>query len=267
MRSAVVFLLASFAIISYAEETTVSFAVAPPPVGYPVFEAGSSATQTGAGGVYLTMDMGDESFTVVGGSGFAAFQHHPAKKVALSGTGGGALMLGDKYDLMILQLPVNGTAVFEALRFGGSSLLAFGGLGATLGLMSMTVTIPQWVPYTSTFVDDDTRLNTTTVTGSLTAGLQANLRARDFILSPFGSYTYTAGSYSATQTSTMSYDYPSSSGEIAGSSAYVFGFDLLYVPWDLALSSQMRGSEDYSLYTLSLKWLIKKLRPKAGAQN
>lgn len=267
MRIALTLFLASLAAFSYAKETTVSFAIAPPPVGYPVFEAGSSVTQTGAGAVYLSMDWGGERFTVLGASAFASFQHHPGRRLALNGAGGGTFLLGNKYDMQILQLPVSGTAVYEALRFGGSSLLVFGGLGATLGLLSMTVTIPQWVPYTTIFIDDDTRLSTTTVTGSLSAGLQANLRIRDFIFSPFGSYTYTTGSYSTTQTSSMSFDYPSSSGEIPGSSSYFFGFDLLYVPWDLALSSQMRGSKDYSLYTLSLKWLIKRLIPKAGVQS
>lgn len=54
----------------------------------------------------------------------------------------------------------------------------------------------------------------------------------------------------------MSYDNPSYSGTIDRSSAIAFGCDVLYVPWNVALSSQVQNTDKYTLATVGLKRLI-----------
>jgi hypothetical protein len=90
-------------------------------------------------------------------------------------------------------------------------------------------------------------------------GVQFNVTIQDFIASPFGSWTYTAGTYSYTQTSAMSFDYPSGSGTIEGSSSTTLGFDLLYRPWGISLSSMVRRTDSYTLVTLALKRLLSRV--------
>ena len=124
-------------------------------------------------------------------------------------------------------------------------------------MSTMTVTVPQMVELL--VVDDPTSFDTTTVTASVSAGAQINIALKDFIVSPFGSYTYTVGTYSYTQTSAMSFDYPSGSGTIEGSSSTTLGFDLLYRPWGISLSSMVRRTDSYTLVTLALKRLLSRV--------
>ena len=92
--------------------------------------------------------------------------------------------------------------------------------------------------------------------GKITGGIQANIGLGEVIFSPYGLYTYTAGTYSYSQESSMSFDYPSSSGSISGFSTTIFGFDLLYKPGNISLSSQLQNSTDSTIISVALKWLL-----------
>ena len=124
-------------------------------------------------------------------------------------------------------------------------------------MSTMTVTVPQIVELI--MVEDPTIFDTTTVTGSVSAGTQLNIALKDLIASPFGTWTYTSGTYSYTQTSAMSFDYPSGSGTIEGSSSTTLGFDLLYRPWGKDLSSMVRRTDSYTLVTPALKRLLSRV--------
>lgn len=115
--------------------------------------------------------------------------------------------------------------VFAAFTRPAFSLFLFGGLGVDLGMSTMTIDVPQVVELL--MVEDPTRFDTFTALDSVSGGAQCNIPIGDFIASPFGSLTFTAGMYSYTQTSAMSFKYPSGSGNIDSSSSTSLGFDLL----------------------------------------
>lgn len=241
----------------YSEEKTVSFVITQPPVGYPVFVRGEKTLQTGGDLLYLNMDVMDEKMMILGGTAFGNYQSCPSDVVAIQGSFGGSLLIGNKYDMIIGRLPLQISGIVQPVRTNRLSIFLFAAAGGDIGLTDMTLTVPQWVMGTSTFIDDDTSVITTSVNGLINGGAQINILAGDFIISPFGSWTYTGGTYSTTQTSTMSYEYPSTSGSIENYSSLVFGFDILYVPMSIALSSQLRTTDNYTMVSVALKWLLK----------
>jgi hypothetical protein len=122
----------------------------------------------------------------------------------------------------------------------------------------MTVDVPYIVPYTTVIKEDPTTLTTSTITGVVNLGVQANIAVGKLTVSPFGVYSYSAGSYNSTQTSAMSFDYPSTSGTVEGFSTTAFGFDVLHRPSGITLSSQLRKTDTSTLVSLALKWLLKR---------
>jgi hypothetical protein len=238
------------------DDTPVTFRIAPPPVGYPVFEPGIRHVGLGANGTFLTVKMLDTPMHLYGGAAFATLQQCFNDSFTFSGSVAGALLMGDEYDLMLTQIPVNVFGLFQAAKHERGTLFLFGGAGSDIGITIMTVTIPQPVPLTTRIIKDETQVSTTVLTVTGNGGGQINVPAGDFIVSLFGVYHFTGGSYSTTQTSSMSYSYPSTSGTIEGVSAVSLGCDLLYTPLNLALSSQVQNSDRYTLITVALKWLL-----------
>ena len=239
-----------------AEESPVSFRVSPPPVGYPRLEAGAKQVATGVTGTYASIDAMDTKITMLGGMAHGTFQQSFTDYFALTASLGAAMMGGNKYDLLLIQVPLGIQALLAPVRGPWGSLYLFGGAGGDMGVTTMTIPIPQLIFQTSSIVIDETRVSTTLTNGMFNGGAQVNMPAGDFILSLFGVYSYSAGSYTTTQTSTMSYKYPSSSGSIEGSSAVSLGCDLLYVPWNMALSSLVQNREDVTVISVGVKWLM-----------
>jgi len=248
----------------FADDNSISFVIAPPPVGYPVFEEGSKDTLAAVNFVYASLDYGGSSMTIIGPSGFGIFQYCISDSLAFGGNIGASIMAGSEYSLLMIQVPLNLSATFKFLTIDKHTFFVTAGAGGDIGTTSMKYTIPQWVPYTSTYVDDETTLRTLMTTGRCSGGLQANLGIGDFILSPFGTYSYSAGSYSTSQESSMSYDYPSTSGSIPGYSTTILGFDLLYRPLDMSLSSMIHRTDDMTLVSLAFKWLLGGAKKTAG---
>ncbi len=233
-----------------AGQDTLSFVIAPPPVGYPVFEKGFTDQTVGGNFIYVNSKLMDTSFQLFGAMIFGNWQYCVTNKFALSGNFGASFLFGDKYELMMIQIPYQFNLAYQIDLAKDVSLFLLGGAGGDLGLSSMTIDIPQFI------VIDPTTVTTTTATGRITGGLQANIGFGQFIFSPFGLYTYTAGSFWTEQKSTMSYDYPSTAGAIDGYSTTVIGFDLLYKPLGVSLSSMTHFRPDTTLVSIALKWLL-----------
>ncbi len=240
-----------------SNESPVAFRIAPAPVGYPVLEAGTRYVNTGATGTVVSVESMGTKFTMYGGTIFGSFKQDLSDTASVSVSLAASLLAGNKYDLVTAQIPLGLQALYQPFYRPWGSLFLFGGFGGDVAMMSMTVTIPQVTP--SFTVNDDTTVSTTVTTGTISAGSQLNVPTGPFILSVFGVYHYTSGSYDTTQTSSMSYDYPSYSGTIDGRSAIAFGCDVLYVPWNVALSSQVQNTEEYTLATVGLKWLVSRI--------
>lgn len=242
----------------YSEENTISFVIAPLPVGYPVFVQGEKNTNAGGDLLYLEMDVMEEKMVILGGTAYGTYQSCLSDEFATQISFGGSLLVGNTYDLLIGQLPLQIGGILQPLKTNRLALFVFTGAGGSIGVSTMTVTVPQWVPLTTTFINDETSVDTTMVNGQVNGGIQLNILAGNLIISPFGIWTYSGGTYSTTQTSSMSYNYPSTSGSIENYSSWVFGFDILYVPRNIALSSQLRTADNYTMFSVSLKWLLDK---------
>lgn len=239
-----------------AEENNVSFVIAPPPVGYPLIEKGQETRQVTGDALYLSIDLGEERMMLLGAAAYGNYQKCPADIFMVNAVIGGAFLFGNKYNFTVLRVPLYINSVVRPFSIKRGSGFIFAGAGGDVSVSNMVVTVPQWVPMTTTFIDDDTRLTTYTVNGAVSGGMQLNIHAGDFIISPFGSWSYTGGTYSTTQTSTMSYEYPSTRGYLQRYGSLVFGFDLLYEPWNAALSSQLRSTEHYTMVSVAVKWLL-----------
>ncbi len=244
-----------FPVIS--EETNLGFVIAPPPVGYPQIERGQSLTQLGVNIVYVGVEVLETNLMIMGGTVFGNKQFSFSDHLALNGSAGLALLAGSEYNLVGIQTPFNLNLIVAPLKTEPFSLYVFGGLGATIGITAMTVTISQWVPYTSSFVDDDTSLRTTTLNGSANAGAQANIKAGALIISPFAWYSLSGGMFNTVMTSSMSYEYPSTEGDIDPLGNLIAGFDILYQPLNISLSSMIRKNRDYTLISVGYKWQVR----------
>ncbi len=242
-----------FSVLAYPDETVAVFDVAPPPVGYPRIVRGEQIVTAGLQGLFLEREIGNTAFRIGGLGVYGTMQESPLDRLLLSATAGGAILVGDRMDLVGVQLPLRCTAVVEAADTRRLDAYLFGGAGGDIGLMSMTVTIPQWVPMTTTWIDDDTTVQTTTTTGTVYGGVQFTGDIGPFILSLFGTYGYTAGGYRVTQTSTMSYDYPSTSGNIDGQRALFAGCDVLLKELNTSLSTLVRRDDEGSILNVSIK--------------
>jgi len=238
----------------FADDSTISLVIAPPPVGYPVFEEGSKENLVSADLLYTSVDFGGTDITILGPSVFGIYQYAVLDTLAVNASIGASVLVGSEYNMLLFQVPLFMSMTYQFLSLGEHTFFVTAGGGGDIGLTSMSVVVPQVVGWT--MIEDETTLRTLTTTGRLSGSLQANISLGSFILSPFGTYTYTAGNYSSTMESSMSFDYPSSSGRIDGYSTTILGFDLLYKPLDLSLSSMIRRSDRMTLISISLKWLL-----------
>ena len=105
----------ALAVPAMAEEDTFSFVIAPPPVGYPVFSKGDRTTQAGGNAILLMMNQGGERMLVAGGTGFGHWQTTVSDSLSLGVQAGGSLLAGTKYDLLMVQVPLQANAVFAAV--------------------------------------------------------------------------------------------------------------------------------------------------------
>lgn len=234
-----------------AGQNTVSFVIAPPPVGYPEFQKGTSVMQIGLTGLYLGIDVLGTKLDMLGGGGFLLWQYSLTDSLALNAAGGFSLAGASKYEMAMFSVPMGASVVLKVIDLGPASLMAFGGGGVNLGMTYMTIPTPQLVGFTVT--TDYPSYETKIVQGSLQGGLQVNITGGPFIISPFGFISWNGGSFELTAQSAMSFEYPKISGSLDGITATIFGIDILHTPSKIALSSMIRKKRDYTLITVSTK--------------
>lgn len=97
-----------------ADEDTLSFVLAPPPVGYPVFSKGDRTTQVGGNAIFLMINQGGERMLVAGGTGFGHWQATVSDNLSLGTVLGGSLLAGNKHGLLMAQVPLQANAIFAA---------------------------------------------------------------------------------------------------------------------------------------------------------
>lgn len=255
--SVLIFFLAGATALHGDDDTgSFSFDVAPPPVGYPRIEKGFRDVTVGGQGILARGDILDTTFTITGITLFGSLQTNPLRRTMFNLTGGGALLAGDRMGLVTSRVPLRILGAVQTIDSDYVDLYIFAAAGGDVGVTRLTVTVPQPIPYTTSFVEDDTTLSIVTTSGTVQIGGQVNVETGPFITSLFAVWSYTGGTYSTSQNSSMSYDYPSSSGDLEASSAIAGGVDLLWKERSIALSSQIRNSHDFMVYTLAVKRLL-----------
>ncbi|HSV56346.1 MAG TPA: hypothetical protein VLH39_04470 [Magnetospirillaceae bacterium] len=254
----------TFAVLfaAFPEDNKATFTVSPPPVGYPDFKAGDATQQAGGGAVVIKTDTSGLSGWLIGVSGAWQYQYSPKDDLALGASAGATFMVGDQNSLMFASVPLGASVAAELATWRGSTLYALGYLGVTLGYTSLKVTVPQYLPYLDP-VYDETTLGTMSGVLSAGGGGQVNIALGGFVLSPFALWTFSGGVYSTSQSSSMSFVYPTTSGDIPLSLNSVYGFDLLYKPMGWSLSSQLRMGDGYRMFSMALRWLLRGIKDRA----
>lgn len=228
-----------------AADTEFQFTIAPPPVGYPLFDQGK--TTHSLRGTYINIST-DEDWSFDGLLASYAKQESPSQDLSFQQTFTGGVLWGDLpgADLTGLPLLYDFTPILRPYRQDNLDLLVFGILGghATFFFLDLD--------------DSDVSmqmLNYLLVPG---AGVQANIVLSDFILSPFGVYRYSFGGYVTEYSGEDSPD--GDSGSIDGYGSVIFGFDLLYRPLNLSLSSILQHEKDVTVFTISLGYSFSRSR-------
>jgi len=232
------------------------FVVEPPPLGYPEIVRGEGRLFALGSGVYSSVEVMDKDLSLFGIALFGEAEYGFVERVMIRGSAGGTFLLGDRYDLAVTTVPVDLTLVVQPVKTDRFAAFLFGGAGGAIGNVSMTVTVPQPVPLTSTTVDDDTTVRTSTTTGVFRGGAQGSVFLDEWIVSLFGIYRGASGTYRTTQSSTMSYDYPTTTGTIDRTRSGTVGIDLLNTRHGIALSSLFRIRETTQTVVVTVRYLI-----------
>jgi hypothetical protein len=107
----------------FAENDTVHFVIAPPPVGYPEIKKGEKIYQAGTDALFFTTDLNSEKLIVLGATAFGNYQESFTDWFTASLNFGGSFMAGSKYSMMILSLPLHMNGILELLDTEGFDVL------------------------------------------------------------------------------------------------------------------------------------------------
>lgn len=218
-----------------------NFSVTPPPIASPYFEAGKGEGKTRL--TYLSIkgqgiDLKGGGFDFVGRN---AFSDTWAGDVAVGFlgmtadlTGGGSLTLFNIPFSLNLELQPYKGDILSAIIFAGPTL--------NLGFGFMDIPNPLG--------GGSTTASITTVFYGAQAGLQLGIQAGDFNLSPFAMVQSQKGS------STVTVEDTSTTVDIPAVTTTSYGFDILYTPWDMTLSSVLQEAEKADQNTPGFKTRI-----------
>lgn len=248
VRSAIILLVLCFTTVSYVNAATQSnFQISPPPMAYPEFEADKKDQRVEA--TYISMTGSGLDLKGLGGNyiGRRAFND----KFALDGLAGLFYMTGTmkipnfNLDMNYMNIPLGANVEFQPYKSKGTNVILFAGPTFSLGMGSL-----KGSSSTAT-TNTDMTIYTYTYMYGLEGGGQFTADAGDFKISPFLMLQSMAGSSSSDTTTKSTYTYyigstkytsPSSSSSSSSTSIPAFttltyGLDILYVPWNMALST------------------------------
>lgn len=248
------------------DDVSVSFTIAPPPVSYPEMKAGEQVMKLG--GAFLSVDA--DVLKMKGALPSFSVQISPSDVLAINVQTGLGIITGNKYDMFLMQIPFRLGMQYQMAKMDKLTFFTFGGTGFDLGISSMN--IKSSMPGGSI---------KTSVLGlsfmvPFQGGLQANYDLAGFVISPYATMNVTMGFINSTSTTTgtvSGFPVAETSDDTKSIPTYtniVFGFDALYKPWGVSLSSFIQNSKDTKLFMMTLgKVLSKKMLPdrskKTGA--
>jgi len=223
-----------------AQDTSVSFTIAPPPAGYPIFEKGHTNYRIGAN--FVTID--SDFMNITGGGIHGTYRKTYSSRLGTDASFGISALAGDAFNTKMVQMSITANAQFLLVNNPSLQFILLGGVGGDIAFSTMNIEI---LPGSTMDV------STTSTIYSLTGGIQANIPFNKFIFSPFGlakTSSGTATSESASITSTA---------DIPTFNSAIIGVDLLYKPWNISLSSIYQKMEEVSMLSISVSKLIGKV--------
>jgi hypothetical protein len=219
--------------ILHAQQTNFQFS--PPPIPWYEFNEGDKDARLGGTAIYLKGDIKnpDEpemngSVDVYGGGGSwfgrYAFRKHfaiDAGAAAFYATGN----VGKSADMTLGMLSIPVDLEFQPIKNDKFTLILFGGFSFSkiwLGIDVKTSTIDQSVDITSTMKGPQ-------------GGVQLAIKQSDFVFTPFFMFASLAGNTTLKTSGTEGSG--SFSMSVVAATAYYYGIDIAYLPWDITLSS------------------------------
>ncbi|TAL38870.1 MAG: hypothetical protein EPN93_03835 [Spirochaetes bacterium] len=234
-----------------------NFQFSPPPIPWYEFNEGDKDARLGGTAIYLKGDLKnpDEpemngSVDVYGGGGSwfgrYAFRKHFAIDIGASGFYA-AGKVGSSADMTLGMLSIPVDIEFQPIKNDRFALILFGGFSFSkiwLGIDIKTSTIDQSADITSTMKGPQ-------------GGVQLAIKQSDFVFTPFFMFASLAGDTTIKLSGDTTGTY---SVSVVAATAYYYGIDIVYVPWDITLSSliqQVSSSGDnqgYKTYVFTVSY-------------
>jgi len=248
-----IYTLLLISIPAFAQQS--NFMISPPPIPWFEFKEGQKDLRVTATGMYMTGDVNDESGAITGdvevwGGGAGGIYRYAFKDIFAFDVGltliGAAGDIGNEVDMSmwLASLPVD----LEILLVNNDQISAIFFIG--FGFSYNYIGIESQVPGYEGTVD-----MTTTLKGPQ-GGIQVSFKLQDFAISPFIMLTRQAGK------ADIDYDIGSDSGStslsVQTTTIRYIGFDIIYVPLGLSLSSLMQqasqsgDNEGYKTYVINI---------------
>lgn len=223
-----------------AQDTSVSFTIAPPPAGYPVFEKGHTDYRIGAN--FVTIDSDFMSITGAGIHG--TYRRTYSSRLGTDASFGLSALAGDAFDTTMMQMSFTANGQYLLVNSPSLQFILLAGVGGDVIYSTMSMEV---MPGSSMDI------TTTSSIYSLTGGIQANIPFSKFIFSPYGLAKTSSG------TSSSESDFGTYSADIPTFNSITIGVDLLYKPWNVSLSSIYQKMEEISMLSISVSKLIGKV--------
>lgn len=246
-----------------------NFSIAPPPIASSDFEAGKKEGKLTA--IYIGMK--GTGFEMTGGGANFISRKAITDSIAFDGSAGVMLMMGtmdlsgSQSDLSVMVLPLSFNMEYQPVK----GLILYGGVplmfmystfkyDSTYSYCSQYTTIYGYT-YCSAYdtISDPTTVSTTSILSGLQGGAQYGINAGNFKISPFIMFQSLSGS-ATTETEPILGSSSSSSMSIPSYTQTSYGLDMLYVPWNITLSSLLqeaaKSGENEAIKTtiIQLSW-------------
>lgn len=265
-----------FSSSSYASQS--NFEIAPPPVASPEFKDGQVDTKVSATYVGIS----GSGFSLNGAGVSVAERKANSDTTALDFSTGVFLMggsmdiSGSSASMMVMSVPLSVNFEYQPVKNDSTSVILFGGPMMNIGLSSSSYSYQTLAitSYTNTYlnnvliartpnytsVTDTMDTSTTTLLYGGQVGIQASINGGDYTYTPFAMLQSQQGSASSSSTSVYSGS-STSSIDLPNFTTTSYGFDILYRPWNMTLSSMLQiasgsGSNNSGFQTtiISLSW-------------
>ncbi len=236
---------------SFAQQT--NFQITSPPIPWYEFSKGQKDLKVNGTFLYLTGEIEDPNAggdVEVYGGGLSGFYRYAFKDQFAFDIGG--LVLGAGGDvgsrasmsMAIFSVPFD--IEFQPVKTDRFAVILFGGFNFT------------WL-YLGVVIDDGTTVDLWSSMRGPQGGLQVAVKTSDFVFTPFFMVTSLSGDAEIDITNSSGKTMSVTSG-IPASTSLFYGIDLVYVPWDITLSSiiqQAMSSGDnqgYKTYVVMLSY-------------